>query len=147
MITDKISMAVGAAGGLALGFAVFTTVNAVWWLPDAKEEARAIERATMQAATDKAVGELSNEANKARFNRRKCRERGGVYINSTGSASKGQLSRTARAIAGTSLIGARGATPDDQEAIDDTVAGVCGAGVWTQEECLAHDQKAVGKRR
>ncbi|CDZ38055.1 hypothetical protein NOJ28_26560 [Neorhizobium galegae] len=63
------------------------------------------------------------------------------------SASKGQPSRTARAIVGTSLIGARGATLADQEGIDDTVAGVCGAGVWTPEECLAHDQKAVGKRR
>nr|WP_245363406.1 hypothetical protein [Neorhizobium galegae] len=61
------------------------------------------------------------------------------------SASKGQLSRTARAIVGTSLIGARGATPDDQDAIDDTVAGVCGAGVWTPGECLAHDQKSAKK--
>jgi hypothetical protein len=84
MITDKISMAIGAAGGLALGFAVFTTINTVWWLPAAKEEARAVERATMQAATDKAVGELSDEADKARFNRRMCRERGGMYLNSTG---------------------------------------------------------------
>lgn len=83
MITDKISMAIGAAGGLALGFAVFTTINTVWWLPAAKAEARAVERATMQAATDKAVGELSNEADQARFNRRMCRERGGVYLNST----------------------------------------------------------------
>jgi hypothetical protein len=84
MITDKISMPNGAAGGLALGFAVFTAINAVWWLPDAKEEARAVERAAMQAATDKAVGEMSNEADKARFNRRMCRERGGAYLNSTG---------------------------------------------------------------
>nr|WP_046665435.1 hypothetical protein [Neorhizobium galegae] len=61
-------------------------------------------------------------------------------------ASKGQLSRTARAIVGTSLIGARGATPDDQEAIDDTVAGVCGAGIWTPGECLAHDQKTAKRR-
>ncbi|WP_037079279.1 hypothetical protein [Neorhizobium vignae] len=89
MITDKISMAIGAAGGLALGFAVFTTINAVWWLPDAKEEARAVERATMQAATDKAIGELSNEADKARFNRRMCRERGGMYLNSTGRCLEG----------------------------------------------------------
>jgi hypothetical protein len=89
MITDKISMAIGAAGGLSLGFAVFTTINAVWWLPDAKAEARAVERATMQAATDKAVGELSNEADKARFNRRMCRERGGVYLNSTGQCVEG----------------------------------------------------------
>jgi hypothetical protein len=48
---------------------------------------------------------------------------------------------------GTSLIGARGETPDDQEAIDDTVAGVCGAGVWTQGECLAHDQKTIEQPR
>jgi hypothetical protein len=48
---------------------------------------------------------------------------------------------------GTSLIGARGETPVDQEAIDDTVAGVCGAGVWTAGECLAHDQKTAKKPR
>nr|WP_046637260.1 hypothetical protein [Neorhizobium galegae] len=63
------------------------------------------------------------------------------------SASKGQLSRTARAIVGTSLIGAKGATQVDQEAIDHTVAGVCGAGVWTQGECLAHDQKTAKKSK
>nr|WP_052754087.1 hypothetical protein [Neorhizobium galegae] len=74
---------------MALGFAVFTTINAVWWLPDAKAEARAIERATMQAATDKAVGELSNEADKARFTRRMCRERSGVDLNATGQCLEG----------------------------------------------------------
>ena len=62
------------------------------------------------------------------------------------SASKDQLSRTARAIIGTSLIGVRGATPADQEGIDDTVAGVCGSRVWTAAECLAHDQKTTGPR-
>lgn len=89
----------------------------VWWLPAAKE---------------------------TRFNRRMCSERAGMYITATGQCLEGELSRTGRAIVGTSLIGAKGATPHDQEAIDDTVAGVCGgAGVWTQGECLAHDQKTA----
>lgn len=46
----------------------------------------------------------------------------------------------ARAIAGTSLIGARGATPKDQERIDDTAAGLCGAGAWTKSECARHGE-------
>lgn len=58
------------------------------------------------------------------------------------NAAKSQLQSTARSIVGTSLIGARGATPKDQEKIDETVAGVCGAKTWTAEECAAHD-KAV----
>lgn len=44
----------------------------------------------------------------------------------------------ARAIVGTSLIGTRGATPRDQENIDDSVAGMCGAGSYTQAECARH---------
>jgi hypothetical protein len=36
------------------------------------------------------------------------------------------------------LIGAKGKTPKDQEAIDDTAAGLCAAGVWTFMECSAH---------
>ena len=55
------------------------------------------------------------------------------------NASKEQLNLTARAIVGTSLIGARGSSPADQEKIDDTVAGLCGARVWTKQECSAHD--------
>jgi len=56
------------------------------------------------------------------------------------SVAKGQLQSTARAIVGTSLIGARGATAKDQEKIDETVAGVCGSQTWTAEECAAHDR-------
>lgn len=41
---------------------------------------------------------------------------------------------------GTSLIGAKGKTPDDQEKIDDTAAGVCGAQVWTKIECQTHQR-------
>ena len=56
------------------------------------------------------------------------------------AASKERLNSAARAIVGTSLIGARGATPADQDKIDETVAGVCGARTWTREECAAHDE-------
>lgn len=57
------------------------------------------------------------------------------------SASKQSLSTTTRAVVGTSLIGAKGATPKDQDAIDDTAAGLCAAGVWTSSECSAHGQR------
>nr|WP_048649110.1 hypothetical protein [Nitratireductor soli] len=43
-----------------------------------------------------------------------------------------------RAVVGTSLIGARGATPRDQRKIDETAAGLCGASVWSASECARH---------
>lgn len=55
------------------------------------------------------------------------------------SASKQRLNQAARSIVGTSLIGAKGATAADQDKIDDTVAGLCGAKAWTQSECERHD--------
>ncbi|NOV17893.1 hypothetical protein E5S70_17730 [Ensifer adhaerens] len=55
------------------------------------------------------------------------------------SASKERLNQAARSIVGTSLIGVRGATAADQDKIDDTVAGLCGAKAWTQAECERHD--------
>jgi hypothetical protein len=55
------------------------------------------------------------------------------------SASKQRLNQAARSIVGTSLIGAKGATAADQDKIDDTVAGLCGARAWTTEECERHD--------
>ncbi|WP_235975153.1 hypothetical protein [Stappia albiluteola] len=58
-------------------------------------------------------------------------------------AARPTLARSARAIVGTSLIGARGATPADQEAIDATAAGLCGAAVWTRAECRKHQQAAA----
>lgn len=47
-----------------------------------------------------------------------------------------------RNVVGTSLIGARGATAGDQGKIDETVAGLCGGGVWTRSECARHGQEA-----
>ncbi|HTO29906.1 MAG TPA: hypothetical protein VL202_01810 [Pararhizobium sp.] len=61
------------------------------------------------------------------------------------SASKQKLNLTARAIVGTSLVGAWGATPRDQDKIDEAVAGLCGAGAWTKAECMAHDEAGQGK--
>ena len=54
------------------------------------------------------------------------------------SASADKQRATARAIVGTALIGAKGATSADQDKIDDTAAGLCGAGVWTPSECKRH---------
>lgn len=41
-------------------------------------------------------------------------------------------------VVGTSLVGTRGATPGDQTNIDETAAGLCGAGIWTRSECARH---------
>ena len=57
------------------------------------------------------------------------------------SANDAQLAQAARQIFGTSLIGARGATPRDQNAIDEAVAGACGAGAYTKSECARHEKE------
>lgn len=71
-------------GGAAVGFIACLSINALVWQPAAEREARASERAAMQNITNIAIGELSNEADKARVRRRLCIERGGVYLNATG---------------------------------------------------------------
>lgn len=45
---------------------------------------------------------------------------------------------TTRNIVGNELVGAKGKTPVDQDKIDSTAAGLCGAKVWTQSECARH---------
>lgn len=55
-----------------------------------------------------------------------------------GDAGTEDLAKTARNIFGTELIGTVGATPKDQDKIDDTVAGACGAGSYKPEECKRH---------
>ncbi len=62
----------------------------------------------------------------------------GCTTSSSIDAGKTDLARAARAVAGTSLIGAKGATPVDQEQIDDTAAGLCGAKAWSARECARH---------
>ncbi|MBD9635491.1 hypothetical protein IB277_04135 [Ensifer sp. ENS07] len=46
-----------------------------------------------------------------------------------------------RRVVGTDLIGARGATPEDQRMIDRTVVGICAAAVWTRAECAKHGER------
>lgn len=49
----------------------------------------------------------------------------------------------ARAIVGTSLIGVRGATPKDQDGVDNAVAGLCGVGAYTPAECSRHGKETA----
>lgn len=79
-LLDAAKMAGGALLGAAAVFAYTQLVS----LPAARSEGRALERAELDAATTKAIGELTNEADKARVARRLCRERGRVYLNATG---------------------------------------------------------------
>ncbi|MDP9837619.1 putative membrane protein [Neorhizobium huautlense] len=79
-LLDGLKLGAGAVAG----FVACLSINALVWQPAAEREARAAERASLQAATTIAIGELSNEADKARVRRRLCIERGGLYLNATG---------------------------------------------------------------
>ena len=46
-----------------------------------------------------------------------------------------------RTVVGTDLIGARGATGEDQMKIDLTISGLCGGGVYTRSECARHGRQ------
>lgn len=70
--------------GAAAGFLACLSINALIWQPAAEREARAAERTSLTAITNIAIGELSNEADKARVRRRLCVERGGLHLNATG---------------------------------------------------------------
>jgi hypothetical protein len=56
----------------------------------------------------------------------------GCSTSQPATAGKADIRSSLRPIVGTTLIGAKGATPADQGKIDDTAAGLCGAGVWTR---------------
>jgi uncharacterized lipoprotein YajG len=51
------------------------------------------------------------------------------------AAKTPKLTGLVRAVEGTGMIGVKGATPEDQERIDEHNAGLCGAKVWTPSEC------------
>jgi hypothetical protein len=51
-----------------------------------------------------------------------------------------------RRVAGTDLIGARGATDADQRRIDRTVVRFCAGGVWTRKECGLHGESLAAPR-
>ena len=79
---SRPSLAAGAIVGGILVFTGMQTVNALWIIP--REEGGKLERAELDFATKKAIGELRDEADRARFNRRLCIERGRLYVNATG---------------------------------------------------------------
>ncbi|MDX0113404.1 hypothetical protein GOC07_14170 [Sinorhizobium meliloti] len=81
---SRLSLAAGAVAGGILVFIGMQTINALWIIPGAREEGRKLERAELDSATNKAIGELRDEADRARFNRRLCIERGWLYVNATG---------------------------------------------------------------
>ncbi|RVJ51271.1 hypothetical protein CN166_28030 [Sinorhizobium medicae] len=81
---SRLSMAAGAIAGGLVAFIGMQAVNAVWIIPSAKEEGRPLERAELDSATNRAIGELRDEADRARFNRRLCIERGRLDVNATG---------------------------------------------------------------
>ncbi|WP_085026930.1 hypothetical protein [Ensifer aridi] len=73
--------AIGAVGG----FLIFSAVNALSWLPAAKEEGAKIARSELDSATNKSIGELRDEASGCgSHNRRLWIERGRLYVNATG---------------------------------------------------------------
>jgi hypothetical protein len=57
------------------------------------------------------------------------------------NAQKKELTNSARGVIGTSLIGAKGATPSDERKIGRTAARLCGTGVWTKAECATHQRE------
>lgn len=64
---------------------------------------------------------------------------GGLMLALSGCGTSGPGSAVAlRRIVGTDLIGARGATVEDQRRIDRTAVGLCAGGVWTRQECGQH---------
>ncbi|MDM9629551.1 hypothetical protein QTL95_27070 [Rhizobium sp. S152] len=86
-IGDVLKLGAGAVVGGLLVFIIYSTLNTVWWLPAAEQRGRAIEAAEATAATNKAIGELSNAADQARVRRRLCSERGGLYDFAANSCS------------------------------------------------------------
>ena len=73
--------------GLVVGAAVL--VWAVFWHGPAQHHAGATEtEARLTAATHQAAKEISDEAERARFMRRQCHERGGVYDFSSGQCER-----------------------------------------------------------
>ncbi|PDT83022.1 hypothetical protein CO676_15360 [Sinorhizobium sp. BJ1] len=81
---SRLNLAAGAIAGGLVVFLIMQAANALWIIPAAKDEGRKLERAELDSATNKAIGELRDEADRARFNRRLCIERGRLYVNATG---------------------------------------------------------------
>jgi hypothetical protein len=80
MMFNRLQIVIGAVFGAIL----YHLINLAFLLPAAREDVRVSERMMLEAATTKAIGELTNEADRARVNRRLCVERGGLYLHGSG---------------------------------------------------------------
>jgi hypothetical protein len=89
-VGDVLKLGAGAVVGGLLVLIVYSTLNTVWWLPAAEQRGRTIEAAEATAATNIAIGELSNAADQARVRRRLCVERGGLYDFAKGVCIEGK---------------------------------------------------------
>lgn len=89
-IPDSLKLPAAAGAGAIVASAVLIVLNAAIWLPRAEQRAREAEAAELTAATNKAIGELSNVADQARVHRRLCRERDGVWDFAKGSCIERQ---------------------------------------------------------
>lgn len=78
-VGEALKIGLGALIGAVLTFAIYGSLNTLVWLPQAEKHGRDLEAADLTAATNKAIGELSNAADQARVRRRLCSERGGMY--------------------------------------------------------------------
>ncbi len=72
------------AAGALLGASAAVLWAVMFHGPDQYAAGGAAKAAQLDAATNIAIQELANEADRARFLRRQCLERGGVYLVSTG---------------------------------------------------------------
>lgn len=88
ILPDWLKIGAGALCGALLAFAAYSTLNSIWWIPAAEQRGRDLEAADAAAATNKAIGELSNAADQARVRRRLCTERGGLYQFATGQCDE-----------------------------------------------------------
>lgn len=76
--------------GLGLGLLVAGGWAVLFHGPAQYEAGSTSTAARLDAATNAAIGDLSNEADRARFVRRQCRELGGVYDLVTGRCVEGE---------------------------------------------------------
>lgn len=62
-----------------------------------------------------------------------------VALAGCGTSQPGNVAGLRRVV-GADLVGARGASAEDQRKIDRTVVGLCAAHVWTRGECARHGE-------
>ena len=76
--------------GLAAGLLVAGAWAVLFHGPEQYAAGRRAEAARLEAATNQAITELSNDADRAAFLRRQCLARGGVYDFAGGRCLEGQ---------------------------------------------------------